>query len=773
VRTSHGHGRHRRHGRVLEAAAALVPPLAALWIQSAFWDLFQPYAWSLFFAAVVASSWIGGQRAGLVATFVSTGLVLWFFPTKLVPAVAFTATGVLFSLSFKRLSRRTEAQLKAFIEQAPISMAILDRNMTYLATSHRWVEDYGRGRRDLVGLNHYDAHPDLPVRWRTVHRQALAGASLKSDEDLWVQADGSENWARWAVLPWFDADGAIGGIIISAENITERKRAERALKADLDAMTRLHDVASRFLLEGRSLDSTLAEILDAAIAISGADRGSIQIVDPASSDLRMVACRGFPSWWLDHWNAVSTGRGTCGTALDRMERVIVEDVEDSAIFAGTPALEIQRKAGVRAVQSTPLFTMEGKPIGVFSTHYEKPHRPDEHTLRLLDLLARQAADIIDRARAADALAASEQKYADIFRTSPIALVLTRLPDRVMVDVNEAFLSLFEVRREEVLGKTTVDLGISEASASAEVVEALRAHGPLRSYECVRKTKSGALRALSLNVDGLEIEGVPYALTAALDITARVQVEEERKRNEELVRLEERLTHAVQSRDEVLGIVAHDLRNPLNAIMLSAARLRRSRAEPERRSAKPAETIERAATRMDRLIGDLVDITRIDAGQLSVELTSTPAGELVSASVEVEKSLAAAASIELRLALAADVPPVHADRDRLLQVLENLVGNAIKFTTPGGVVTVGAAPNAGDVRFWVEDTGSGILPENLPHVFDRFWQARPAGRKGAGLGLAIAKGIVEAHGGRIWAESHGRGSVFAFTIPAERPVGVHP
>ena len=158
----------------------------------------------------------------------------------------------------------------------------------------------------------------------------------------------------------------------------------------------LHESLIRF-------ESALDEILDAAIAISGADFGNIQLIDPKTSTLRIVAHRGYPQWWLDFWNNASANDGTCGRALARGERVIVEDVEHSPIFAGTPALEIQLKAGVRAVQATPIVTAEGKPLGMFSTHYKTPRRPDERGLLLLDLLARQAANIIERKQAVEAL----------------------------------------------------------------------------------------------------------------------------------------------------------------------------------------------------------------------------------------------------------------------------------------------------------------------------------------------------------------------------------
>jgi signal transduction histidine kinase len=169
--------------------------------------------------------------------------------------------------------------------------------------------------------------------------------------------------------------------------------------------------------------------------------------------------------------------------------------------------------------------------------------------------------------------------------------------------------------------------------------------------------------------------------------------------------------------------------------------------------------------MNRLIGDLLDVSLIEAGQLSIERARLSTGQLVADSLETQQPLASAAALEMGFDLARELPDVWGDQARLLQVLENLVGNAIKFTPPGGRITLGAGARAGEVLFWVADTGGGISPDELPHVFDRFWQARKDARKGAGLGLAITRGIVEAHGGRIWVESTlDRGSIFFFTIP---------
>jgi PAS domain S-box-containing protein len=225
-------------------------------------------------------------------------------------------------------------------------------------------------------------------------------------------------------------------------------------------------------------------------------------------------------------------------------------------------------------------------------------------------------------------------------------------------------------------------------------------------------------------------------------------------------------YATGLRDQVLGVVAHDLRNPLSTIALHASALSRPAPRPERRNQRHKEAIERATRRMARLIQDLLDVAVLEAGQLKIDRAALAPGDLLSEAVEMQHALATAASIELHVQLAPELPRILGDHDRLLQVFENLIGNALKFTEAGGRITVGAARGDSEALFWVADTGRGMSADELTHAFDRFWQASArSGRLGAGLGLPITKGIVEAHGGRIWAESApGRGSTFFFAIP---------
>jgi len=223
------------------------------------------------------------------------------------------------------------------------------------------------------------------------------------------------------------------------------------------------------------------------------------------------------------------------------------------------------------------------------------------------------------------------------------------------------------------------------------------------------------------------------------------------------------------RDQVLGVVAHDLRNPLGAILLHASSLERP-GQPESRTQKHKDAIDRAIRRMNRLIQDLLDVAVLEGGQMRVDKTELSPGDLLGEALEMQRPLAEAASIELRADATVDVPAILGDRDRLLQVFQNLIGNALKFTKAGGQVTAGVAPGESGALFWVADTGRGMTPEEVGRVFDRFWQASArSGRLGAGLGLPITKGIVEAHGGRIWVESApGQGSTFFFSIPYAAP-----
>jgi signal transduction histidine kinase len=260
-------------------------------------------------------------------------------------------------------------------------------------------------------------------------------------------------------------------------------------------------------------------------------------------------------------------------------------------------------------------------------------------------------------------------------------------------------------------------------------------------------------------DNQEFDDADKAILTQLAQLAAVALE-----NARLFRAEQ---DAKRARDDLVSIVSHDLRNPVHTISMAASFLLEIAPANDRRvqARRQLEVIQRSATRANRLIQDLLDVAKIQAGGLAVDPVAVEVKTLVSEVMDSATTLAGAAQIKVTSDFNEPLPSVASDRERVLQVFTNLIGNAIKFTPKGGQITIRATHEGGEVRFTVADTGPGIPREHLDHVFDRYWQAKSTAKLGTGLGLSIAKGIVEAHGGRIWAESPpGRGAEFNFTLP---------
>ncbi|CAN5726779.1 hypothetical protein BH23GEM5_BH23GEM5_19930 [soil metagenome] len=230
-------------------------------------------------------------------------------------------------------------------------------------------------------------------------------------------------------------------------------------------------------------------------------------------------------------------------------------------------------------------------------------------------------------------------------------------------------------------------------------------------------------------------------------------------------LYENAQRAIRAREEVLAVVSHDLRNPLNTISLGASALVDASTERRTSHAKYLELIRHAAEQANAMIKNLLDVSGIESGHFSVDPSQQDIAELVQQARDLHLPLAEEKSVRLECEIADNLASAWADGFQLQRVFANLLCNAVKFTPSGGVITLRAEQLGGELRFSVSDTGPGIPPDHLPYVFDRYWQAKRGDRRGAGLGLSIARGIVEAHGGRIWVESTpGAGTTFFFTLP---------
>jgi PAS domain S-box-containing protein len=491
--------------------------------------------------------------------------------------------------------RDSEAKLRLFIEQAPASVAMLDHEMHYLLVSQRWVDTYHlESIAAIMGRSHYDLFPNLPDYWLKIHQRCLTGESEKCEEDWFLLPDGSEQWLSWEIVPWYTSTGAVGGILIFAEDITRRKQAEIEL---------------------------------------------------------------------------------------RQKNAILDVINESA--------------------PTPIFVKD-----------------------------RQGRII----------------YA-----------------------NPATLEVFGKSAAEVIGYCDCDLCPNFENA-ARVMESDRRIMESGQMEVVEESPDGIRTFLGMKVPYRNEAGEVIGLIGiSNDITERVQLERAREQilqQEQAAR--ETAEKANRIKDEFLAVLSHELRSPLNPI-LGWTRLLQNGKLDENRQREALATIERNAKLQTQLIDDLLDISRIMQGKLSLTVTPVSLTFVIPAAVETVRLAAETRNIQILLDLPTAIVPVSGDAARLQQVVWNLLTNAVKFTPNGGQVTIELRQLNHLAQIRVIDTGKGIDPQFLPHVFEYFRQADATTTRkfgGLGLGLAIVRQIVEMHGGTVWAESEGenRGATFTVQLP---------
>ena len=532
------------------------------------------------------------------------------------------------------------------------------------------------------------------------------------------------------------ADGRLQGVV---RDITQRKEAE-------DLQHRLHALAM-LPLDG-NIDDVFGAIVETAIAITHADFGDIQLVDRDSARLHIVAQRGFPQWWIDYWQNVAEGQGACGSAFEGGERIIVEDVERSPIFTGAD-LAMQRKAGVRAVESTPLISRSGALIGMLSTHFTRPHRSDDPTLQMLDLLAHEAADIIGEVRAQAEL----KRQAALLDLAHDAIFIRDRSARITY-WNDGAVQCYGWSRGEALGQVShILLQTQFPEPLDQIVETIVRVGYWEG-ELVHTRRDG--RRITVDsrwtVQRDEIGEGFRILEINKDITDQKRLEQERM-------------DETRKKDEFLALLGHELRNPLAAIHTAVQVLSSGDTEPRRAR---METIIRAQTAMmRRLVDDLLELERITHGHIDLKLERVDLAACLQRAVAAMQSTVAPRNQELLLRLPPGSVWFMADSTRLDQIVGNLLSNASKYTPPGGRIELSGAQVGPDVIVRCTDNGQGIPLEDQQRIFEPFARGQITqlsfGEASVGLGLALVKQLTELHGGIVSVESAGAGHGSAFTV----------
>ena len=413
----------------------------------------------------------------------------------------------------------------------------------------------------------------------------------------------------------------------------------------------------------------------------------------------------------------------------------------------------------------------------------KPIDATEALLRVHNLLETRVlyTQQRDARRAAELLAeASRVLNASLDAATAVAqlsrLVVPRVADCCVVDLFDAGGAVRAAATHADPAEETRLRGVSP-STEAEVAEGARAAGPTELGSLLGGCPASAGLVVPLHAAGRAVGRMvlgrtgPGARFGAAEVALAEELGRRAAMAVENARLFGEARAATEARQHTLAVVAHDLRNPLTAIRMDAEMLVHmigpSLGTFQRES---LERIYAITGRMDGLIQDLLEVSRMERGTLALEVFPRDPATMLAEAAHTLRPLAAAHGLRLEVDAGDGLPPVLVDSARVVQIVSNLVGNAVKFTPEGGAVTLACGPGgAGEVRFAVMDTGPGIPPEQVPHIFGAFWQARHADRRGLGLGLSIARGLVEAHGGRIWVESEpGRGASFVFTLPVVPP-----
>ncbi len=364
-----------------------------------------------------------------------------------------------------------------------------------------------------------------------------------------------------------------------------------------------------------------------------------------------------------------------------------------------------------------------------------------------------AGDPGDFERLSRALEVSSARYDDLYDFSPVAFCTLNQKGELL-EVNLSGAKLLGADRSKLPGTSLLDF------VHLEDHQAFRDH--LGRCQTSQRQVVTDLR-LSVKLGSpttVEMYSAPMKGQGKFFRTVLTDVTEQRK-------AEDALRNSVRIREDFLTIISHDLRNPLNTITMGTEMLLRRVDPDERRETgrRQLESIKLATRRMTKLLSDLLDLSSMDAGHLVIEQKPHGASQLMQSAIEVMAPLASEKSIALKLAPATAPLVAFCDRERVVQVLMVLITNALKFTPAGRSITLDARAHSHGIVMSVTDTGEGMQPEQLPTLFRPYWQVDKTIKIGTGLGLSIAKGIVECHGGRIWAESaRGQGSTFSFTLP---------
>ena len=611
---------------------------------------------------------------------------------------------------------RHHDQLVRLVAQAPVAIAMFDRDLVYLAASRRWAEQLGRGRDDLIGLPHYELFPDVPEHWKEAHRAGLEGEAREAEDDLWVLADGSRRWFRWALHPWYDEDGRVGGITIIGEDVTDRKEAEEAIAAS----------------ERRYRD--LVTLSPDAIFVNR--RGRLAFVNDAA--LRLFAA---PS---------------PDALLGRPVLDVIHPDSHATVLARIAALEAGRAVPRELVRVTALDGAVREVEAAAARFVDREGGAVQVVMR----------DVSEQLRAAQALREEEARFRQLAEAIREVFWMTDVEKQQILYISPGYETIWGRPCASLYATPTAWMDAVHPDDRDRVRRAALTQqvdgGYDIQYRVVRPDGSVRWvhdRAFPVRDDGgraVRIAGV------AEDITDRRRLEEQFQQ-----------TQKMESVGRLAGGVAHDFNNLLTIIISSAELMREDPDAPY--AGELLDDILDAGRRGASLTRQLLAFTR----QEVVEPRVVDLAGVVSDTQKLLRRLIGE-DVELSVRLDSAAAPVRVDPGQWTQVLLNLAVNARDAMPTGGTLRIETRAVVADGALLrahpalregvyavlsVTDSGGGMTPEVRARLFEPFFTTKPRG-KGTGLGLAVVYGVVHQAGGEIEVDSApGRGTTFTVYVPA--------
>src|SRR6267378_1874273 len=673
--------------------------------------------------------------------------------------------------------RERERLISAILDNSPALIFLKDKEGCYLLINKEFEKAFNVPQEEIRGKKDEQVFPaEQAAAFQANDLQVIEKGAPMEFEELALQEDGP-HMSIVHKFPLLDTKGkiyAIGGVAI---DITERKRAEKesaALKdelaTELVAMTRLHEFSTR-LLSKAELQPLLEEALNAIIALQNADFGNVQLYNPETGTLQIVAHRGFQRDFLDYFSSVNETRAACGRALERQERVIVEDVLADPDFE--PHRRIAASAGFRAVQSTPLFSRSGEPLGMISTHFRQPHRPSDRDLRLTDLYARQAGEMIERKCAEEALRGSEERFRLLVESVKEYAIFSLDPTGKITSWNAGAQHIKGYSAEEIVGGHFSRFYPAEDRDSGKPQMELRiAAAEGRFEEEVWRVRKDGSRFWA-NVVITVLRDPQGKLVGFSKITRDLT---ESKRSEEALQAAQaQMAHMarVTVMGELTSSIAHEVNQPLAAVVTNGDACLRWLGNDPPNLDKARESVAGIIKEANRA-SEVIKRIRALAKKTPLQKTMLGVNEAIEEAIDLVGAELARHQVLLLKELVPDLPAVFGDRVQLQQVILNLIANGIEameaVTERPRELSIGSKSiDDNRVLISVSDCGTGIGPESVDHLFEAFFTTKQGGM---GLGLSISRTIVEGHGGRLSAIANKPyGATFQFTLPVAMAVGV--